>query len=199
MTTSLKHADKTSHPDRSPPRPAAIPQPPVHPELETYWAVRKRYLGKIRTIPELRRRYVKEGLAYLFRRLLWSFGFFPLFLGFWIPLVIARFNPVAMVQDLLPHLQGFVTASPQVQANNLETLVVAWLSVGFIFAVFDFILTPFKSPYDYEADVHMKAWQQLQTEDQQQKPAQEENTGAPASDRSSLAREARAPALGVPQ
>lgn len=127
---------------------------------------RKRYLQKIRTIPELRIRYVKAGLLYLLRRLLWSFGFFPLFLGFWIPLVLARFNPVAMIQDLLPHLEAFIAASPQAQAASLETLFIGWLSVGLIFAVFDLVLTPFTSPYEYEADVHMRAWEQVQMRDQ---------------------------------
>lgn len=134
----------------------------THPELEAYWTERKRYLQKIRNIPELRGRYLKAGIVYLLRRLLWSFGFFPLFLGFWIPLVIARFNPVAMVQDLLPPLQAFVSASPQMQASSMETVAIAWLSIGFIFAVFDFVLTPFKSPYEYEAEVHMRAWEQVQ-------------------------------------
>tara|TARA_R100000322_G_scaffold164856_5_gene129599 strand:- start:237 stop:821 length:585 start_codon:yes stop_codon:yes gene_type:complete len=138
------------------------PSAQAHPELEAYWIERKRYLQSIRNIPELRGRYFKAGLIYLLRRLLWSFGFFPLFLGFWLPLVVARFNPVAMVQDILPPLQAFVTASPQAQASTLETVAIAWLSVGFIFAVFDFVLTPFKSPYEYEAEVHMRAWEQVQ-------------------------------------
>lgn len=159
-----------------------LSQAGFHPELEAYWAERKRYLQKIRGIPELRRRYVKAGMIYLLRRLLWSFGFFPIFLGFWLPFVIARFNPVAMVQDLLPQLEAFVAASPQVQAANLETLIVAWLSVGFIFAVFDFVLTPFKSPYEYEADVHMRAWEQVQMREQPvfTSPAPSDARSAPA-------------------
>lgn len=163
MMTSTQAMDNNNPDTAVIPEPApATAQPGVHPELEAYWVERKRYLQKISTIPELRRRYFKAALAYLLRRLLWSFGFFPLILAFWVPLVVSRFNPVAMVQDVLPRLESFVAASPQVQANTLETLGIIWLSVGFIIAVFDFVLTPFKSPYDYEADVHMRAWEQMQ-------------------------------------
>lgn len=167
MTSSQTVDNNKADPLAAPDQPSVpTPQPTVHPELEAYWVERKRYLQKISTIPELRRRYVKAGFVYLLRRLLWSFGFFPLFLAFWIPLVVARFNPVAMVQDLLPRLEAFVAASPQTQASNLETVLIAWLSIGFIFAVFDFVLTPFKSPYEYEADVHMRAWEQVQIREQ---------------------------------
>ncbi len=141
-------------------------QPPVRPKsqphLEAYWAERKRYLEKIRGIPELRRRYVRELFIYLTRRFLWSFGFFPVFLAFWLPLVLHRFNPVAMVDSMLPHLEEFVNATARVQANTIDTLVLSWLSIGVLFAVFDLVLTPFKSPYEYEADVHMRAWEELQ-------------------------------------
>lgn len=86
---------------------------------------------------------------------------FPIFLSFWIPLVLSRFNPVAMVQNILPELQIFVSADPQQQAATVETLLIAWLTIGVTFAVFDLILTPFKSPIDYEADVHMRAWTEI--------------------------------------
>lgn len=163
MMTSSQTTDNSKADQPVPDLPHSVPTGvPIHPELEAYWVERKRYLQKISTIPELRRRYVKAGLIYLLRRLLWSFGFFPLVLAFWIPLVVARFNPVAMIQDLLPHMEAFVAASPQIQATTLETVIIAWLSIGFIFAVFDFVLTPFKSPYEYEADVHMRAWEQVQ-------------------------------------
>ncbi|WP_077531549.1 hypothetical protein [Vreelandella utahensis] len=132
------------------------------PRVEAYWVERKRYLEEIRGIPELRRRYVNALVIYLIRRILWSFGFFPVFLGVWIPLVFARFNPVALVDNALPHLERFVDATAQVQATTLDTLVLSWLSVGLLFAVFDLVLTPFKSPYEYEADVHMRAWEELQ-------------------------------------
>lgn len=131
------------------------------PRLEAYWVERKRYLEEIRGIPELRRRYINALAIYLIRRFLWSFGFFPVFIGFWIPLVFARFNPVAMVDSALPHLERFVEATAQVQATTMETLILSWLSIGLLFAVFDLVLTPFKSPYEYEADVHMRAWEEL--------------------------------------
>lgn len=130
-------------------------------DVAAYWAERRQYLERIRKVPEIRRRYMKAGLIYLVRRILWSFGFFPVFLAFWLPLVMASFNPVVMVSDLLPLLHDFVNANPEVQANTLSTLTIAWLSIGFFFLVFDFVLTPFKSPYQYEADVYMKAWEQL--------------------------------------
>lgn len=131
------------------------------PRLEAYWVERKRYLEEIRGIPELRRRYLNAFMVYLIRRILWSFGFFPVFIGFWIPLVFARFNPVAMVDSALPHLEHFVEATAEVQATTMETLILSWLSIGLLFAVFDLVLTPFKSPYEYEADVHMRAWEEL--------------------------------------
>ncbi len=88
-----------------------------------------------------------------------------MFIGFWIPLVFARFNPVAMVDSALPHLERFVEATAQVQATTMDTLILSWLSIGLLFAVFDLVLTPFKSPYEYEADVHMRAWEELRQRD----------------------------------
>lgn len=130
-------------------------------DVAAYWAERRNYLERIRKVPEMRRRYLQAGAIYLVRRILWSFGFFPVFLAFWLPLVLASFNPVVMVSDLLPLLHEFVNSNPEIQANTLSTLVIAWASVGFFFLVFDFVLTPFKSPYQYEADVYMRSWEQL--------------------------------------
>jgi hypothetical protein len=130
-------------------------------EIEAYWIERKRYLQEIRQIPELRRKYVKSALAYLIRRFLWSFTFFPVFIAFWVPLVLNRFNLVATIKNILPSLQTFVNANPQSQAATVETLFIAWFSIGITFAIFDFILTPFKDPYAYEADVHMRSWEEL--------------------------------------
>lgn len=132
----------------------------IHPEA--YWQERKSYLQNIKHIPSLRFRFYRALAIYLLRRLLWSFGFFPVFIAFWLPLVFARFNPVAAVQNVLPYLQEFVSTHQEQQAYMVETLFIAWLSIGFIFAVFDFVLTPFKSPYEYEADVHMRAWEETQ-------------------------------------
>ncbi len=135
---------------------------------EQYWVERKKYLEKIKQVPELRKRFFSSLLVYLLRRFLWSFGFFPIFLSFWLPLVLNRFNPVATVSSLLPSLESFVNSNPQVQANTIETLFIAWFSVGFIFAIFDFVLTPYKSPYEYEADVHMRAWEELQNSNEKE-------------------------------
>ncbi len=131
------------------------------PEVAAYWAERRRYLERIRKDPEIRQRFWREVGIYLLRRILWSFGFFPVLIAFWVPLVLSSFNPVVMASDLIPLLQNFVNANPEVQANTLSTLTIAWLSIGFFFLVFDFVLTPFRSPYEYEADVYMRSWEQL--------------------------------------
>ncbi|WP_228260839.1 hypothetical protein [Marinobacter orientalis] len=134
----------------------------VHaPEVAAYWAERRHYLERIRRVPEIRQRYWRAIGVYLLRRILWSFGFFPVFLAFWIPFVLSSFNPVVMASDLIPLLESFVNANPEVQATTISTLAIAWGSVGFFFLVFDFVLTPFKSPYQYEADVYMRSWEQL--------------------------------------
>jgi hypothetical protein len=131
------------------------------PEVAVYWAERRRYLERIRRVPEIKQRYWRAIGIYLLRRVLWSFGFFPVFIAFWVPFVLSNFNPVVMASDLIPLLEGFVDANPEIQANTLSTLVIAWASIGFFFLVFDFVLTPFKSPYEYEADVYMRSWEQL--------------------------------------
>ena len=131
------------------------------PEVAAWWAERRRYLEQIRKVPELRHRFWKEVALYLLRRVLWSYGFFPVFMAFWLPFVLASFNPVVMATDLIPVLQTFVDSNPEQQATSLSTVLIAWLSVGTFFLVFDFVLTPFRSPYEYEADVYMKAWEQL--------------------------------------
>lgn len=131
------------------------------PEVAAYWAERRRYLERVRKVPEIRQRFWREVAIYLLRRLLWSFGFFPIFIAFWIPFVLSSFNPVVMAADLIPLLQDFVDSNPEVQATTISTLAIAWTSIGFIFLVFDFVLTPFRSPYEYEADVYMRSWEQL--------------------------------------
>ncbi|HET8848522.1 MAG TPA: hypothetical protein VFM78_01455, partial [Marinobacter sp.] len=57
------------------------------PEVAAWWAERRRYLEQIRKVPELRHRFWKEVALYLLRRLLWSYGFFPLVMAFWLPFV----------------------------------------------------------------------------------------------------------------
>ncbi|HTN35103.1 MAG TPA: hypothetical protein VL091_13935 [Marinobacter sp.] len=131
------------------------------PEVAAYWAERRRYLKRIRKVPEIKQRFWREVLIYLVRRILWSFGFFPVLIAFWLPFVLASFNPVVMATELIPLLQNFVNANPEVQATTVSTLIIAWASIGFIFLVFDFLLTPFRSPYEYEADVYMRSWEQL--------------------------------------
>lgn len=131
------------------------------PEVAAYWAERRQYLQKVRKVPEVRQRFWRAVGIYLLRRILWSFGFFPVFIAFWLPFVLSSFNPVVMATDLIPILQNFVQANPEEQATALSTLAIAWASIGFFFLVFDFVLTPFKSPYEYEADVYMRSWEQL--------------------------------------
>lgn len=147
--------------DAPPQERKAPPAALAAPDVAAYWAERRRYLERIRKVPEMRQRYWRAIGIYLLRRIMWSFGFFPVFLAFWLPLVMASFNPVVMVGELLPLLHNFVDSNPEVQANTLSTLTIAWLSVGFFFLVFDFVLTPFKSPYQYEADVYMRSWEQF--------------------------------------
>src|SRR5690554_999407 len=131
------------------------------PEVAAWWAERRQYLERIRKVPEIRQRFWREVAIYLLRRLLWSFGFFPIFIAFWLPFVLSSFNPVVMASDMIPLLQGFVNSNPEQQATTISTLTIAWLSIGSFFLVFDFVLTPFRSPYQYEADVYMKSWEQL--------------------------------------
>ena len=131
------------------------------PEVAAWWAERRQYLERIRKVPEIRQRFWREVAIYLLRRVLWSYGFFPIFIAFWLPFVLASFNPVVMAGDLIPMLQDFVNSNPEEQATTISTLTIAWLSIGSFFLIFDFVLTPFRSPYQYEADVYMKSWEQL--------------------------------------
>lgn len=153
-----READGNSGAETAAAKRTALPEPGSA-ELAPYWVERKRYLKQLRKVPELRQRFWSAILVYFLRRVLWSFGFFPVFIAFWVPLVMASFNPVVMVTNIMPELQGFVASNPEMQANTVQTLVMAWLSVGFFFLIFDFVLTPFRSPYEYEADVYMRAWE----------------------------------------
>lgn len=161
----LEPSKPTPQPDVNADQPSenrALAGQDSHVRIEAYWLERKKYLQELKSIPELKVRYAKALALYLLRRLLWSFAFFPVFIAFWVPFVLSRFNPVAMVSELLPTLQAFVQSDPQAQAATMETLIIAWFSIGFVFAIFDAVLTPFKSPYEYEADVHMRAWESLE-------------------------------------
>ena len=128
-------------------------------EVAAYWDERRRYLKSIRKTPAVRNHYWRAMAVYLLRRVLWSFGFFPVFFAFWIPLVLAQFNPVVLANDMIALLQDFTGSNPELQANTLSTLVIAWASIGGFFLIFDFVLSPFRSPYEYEADVYMRAWE----------------------------------------
>lgn len=154
-----------SHSDKVATKPMSTSSGPARaaqaPEVAAYLAERRRYLEHIRKSPEVRQRFWREVLIYLARSLLWSFGFFPVFMAFWVPFVLSSFNPVVMASNLIPLLQDFVSSNPEVQATTLSTLAIAWVSIGFFFLIFDFVLTPFRSPYTYEADVYMRAWEQL--------------------------------------
>lgn len=168
MTTDIPDAaraasDQKSEPEqRSHTANATLPETRLHQHgISAYWLERRDYLAHVRKVPELRHRYWRAIAVYTLRRALWSFGFFPVFIAFWVPLVLSSFNPVVLINDVMPSLESFVGANPEVQANTISTLIIAWLSVSFFFLVFDFVLTPFKSPYQYEADVHMRAWEQL--------------------------------------
>lgn len=87
------------------------------PEVAAWWAERRQYLERIRKVPEIRQRFWREVAIYLLRRLLWSFGFFPIFIAFWLPFVLSSFNPVVMASDMIPLLQGFVNSNPEQQAK----------------------------------------------------------------------------------
>lgn len=128
-------------------------------EVAAYWDERRRYLKSIRKTPAVRHHYWRAMAVYLLRRVVWSFGFFPVFFAFWIPLVLAQFNPVVLSNDTIALLQDFTGSNPELQANTLSTLVIAWASIGGFFLIFDFVLSPFRSPYEYEADVYMRAWE----------------------------------------
>ena len=131
------------------------------PEVAAWWAERRQYLERIRKVPEIRHKFWREVGVYLLRRVLWSYGFFPVFIAFWLPFVMASFNPVVLATDMIPVLQSFIDSNPEEQATTISTLLIAWFSIGSFFLVFDFVLTPFRSPYQYEADVYMKSWEQL--------------------------------------
>jgi len=140
---------------------SAATNPIDAPQVAAWWAERQRYLQKIRKVTEVKQRYRKELFFYILRRALWSYGFFPVVLAFWLPFVLASFNPVVMAQDLITLLQGFIAANPEQQANSISSVTLAWLSIGTFFLLFDFVISPFRSPYEYEADVYMKSWEQL--------------------------------------
>lgn len=131
------------------------------PQVAAWWNERRRYLAQIRNVPEIKQRFRKELFFYVVRRAMWAYGFFPVVLAFWLPLVMASFNPVVMAQDMITLLQGFIASNPEQQANTLSSLTLGWLSIGTFFLIFDFVISPFRSPYQYEADVYMKSWEQL--------------------------------------
>lgn len=125
---------------------------------QQYLNERRRYSSQLRMQAGSLRRLAGASAVYLLRRMLWSFGFFPVVIAFWLPLVFARFNPVVMIDSLLPAMQSFVQGNPEAQAATMETVLIAWFSIGFAFTVFDLILTPFKSPLEQSTDAHMRLW-----------------------------------------
>lgn len=151
---------------RRTPQPASdtgpVAEPVRVPDSTDYHNERRRYLARARKSTSLRQKYLRSLLGYLLVRAAWSFGFFPVVLAFWVPLVMAEFNPVVMVQGLLPHLQAFVSSNPEIQARTVNTLLSGWLSVSLFFYLFDVVINPFRSPFQQEADIHMRAWSQSQ-------------------------------------
>ena len=126
--------------------------------VQAYWSERRRVLGFLKRDSRLKRRHYFKFLSYFFRRLLWAFGFFPVFLAFWIPLVMANFDLVVLMVNLRPLMDEFINAPTDVQSSMVDTIFIAWLSLGTAFAIFDLILCPYRSPYRTELDTHMRAW-----------------------------------------
>lgn len=139
-----------------------VPPRPRLPDARDYYSERRRYLARARRNPGLRQQFLTDLAYYLVRRALWSFGFFPVVIAVWLPLVLAGFNPVVFAQSLIPHLEAFVSSNPEVQAYMLSNLIAGWVSVGLFFMLFDIILKPFQSPFQAEADRYMRAWSQSQ-------------------------------------
>ena len=92
---------------------STYPSSPRVPDASAYHNERRRYLARSRRNPGLRQRYLRNLAGYLLLRSAWSFGFFPVILALWVPLVMAEFNPVVMVQAPLPHPEAVVPAKAQ--------------------------------------------------------------------------------------
>jgi hypothetical protein len=129
---------------------------PQHPAND-YWKIRESYLEQLKTDFKLKRENRKRILVYLFRKLLWSFGFFPVFLAVWIPLLLSHFNLVVFFQQLETLITSFLSQTPNLQAATTESIIIGWASIGCMFMVFDLVLTPYRSPYEEQADAYMKA------------------------------------------
>jgi TM2 domain-containing membrane protein YozV len=55
-----------------------------------------------------------------------------------------------------------VSSNPEIQARAVSTLLAGWVSIGLFFFLFDVVINPFRSPFQKEADIHMRAWSQSQ-------------------------------------
>ncbi|MFC3151730.1 hypothetical protein ACFOEK_11890 [Litoribrevibacter euphylliae] len=125
--------------------------------LNDYWKLRESYMADLKHDRELRKENRKRIAVYILRKLLWSFGFFPIFLAVWIPLLLSHFNLVVFSQQLIELFTSFLAQSPNLQAATSESIFIAWASIGCMFMVFDLVLTPYRSPFEEQADAYMKA------------------------------------------
>jgi len=125
--------------------------------LNDYWKLRESYLSALKNDRQLKKENRKRIAVYVLRKLLWSFGFFPIFLAVWIPLLLSHFNLVVFSQQIISLFTGFLAQSPNLQAATSESIFIAWASIGCMFMVFDLVLTPYRSPYQEQADAYMKA------------------------------------------
>ncbi|GAA3920098.1 hypothetical protein [Litoribacillus peritrichatus] len=125
--------------------------------LDDYWKLRENYLTSLKDDKELKKENRKRVAVYVLRKLLWSFGFFPVFLTVWVPLLLSHFNLVVFSQQLIELFNGFLSQSPNLQAATSESIIIAWASIGCMFMVFDLVLTPYRSPFQEQADAYMKA------------------------------------------
>jgi hypothetical protein len=125
--------------------------------LDDYWKLRESYLKALKQDDNLKKENRKRVAIYLLRKVLWSFGFFPIFLVVWIPLLLSHFNLVVFSQQLIDLFTSFLAQSPNLQAATSESILIGWASIGCMFMVFDLVLTPYRSPYEDEADAYMKA------------------------------------------
>jgi hypothetical protein len=125
--------------------------------LNDYWKLRDSYMNDLKHDRELRKENRKRIAIYILRKLLWSFGFFPIFLAVWIPLLLSHFNLVVFSQQLIELFTSYLAQSPNLQAATSESIIIAWASIGCMFMVFDLVLTPYRSPFEEQADAYMKA------------------------------------------
>ena len=125
---------------------------------------RKRFIRKLKLKPTIWFDVTFSFVKYLLTILFIAWLIIPPALFYWCALMAAFFE-ISILQDLLEHVALGEMTSPS-DSNLIAPIeigvdligIALWVLISIFFSVGGYLLAPFKSPVQKQADIHMMSW-----------------------------------------